>query len=314
MEKPFINIDIEATNRCNARCITCPRDKIEEFGDMSEETFEIILKRIKEYGKEKIGRVTFSGLGEPLLNKNIFSWTKKLRENGLEVEIVTNGSLVNEENAKNLWKSGLNQLSFSVGSVNKKIYEKLHKNLNFDKFMRNLRIAKELKPKTGKIVIFISPTKESREEMKDIVKKLRNYADYFFFFPFTSNRGGLVKNKKRFIFEDNNKKFENGAVSINEILRPTKRNYKIFSKYKNKCPIMNQIMYIDFKGDAVLCCNDVKKNNVLGNVKNNSLEEIQKEKSLLGYPEVCRKCNCPKELGPKDISSYLALARMALRI
>jgi 2-iminoacetate synthase ThiH len=39
------NVDIEATNRCNASCTFCPRDVMPDQGLMSRDTFEQALAR-----------------------------------------------------------------------------------------------------------------------------------------------------------------------------------------------------------------------------------------------------------------------------
>ena len=42
-------IDIELTNRCNAKCHFCPRDQTPHQGLMSPEVFEQALHRAVEY-------------------------------------------------------------------------------------------------------------------------------------------------------------------------------------------------------------------------------------------------------------------------
>ena len=39
MQLPFLNLDIEPTNRCNANCYFCPRDQTPHQGLMSPEVF-----------------------------------------------------------------------------------------------------------------------------------------------------------------------------------------------------------------------------------------------------------------------------------
>ena len=42
-------IDMEVTNRCNAKCHFCPRDRTPHQGLMSPEVFEAGLQRAVEY-------------------------------------------------------------------------------------------------------------------------------------------------------------------------------------------------------------------------------------------------------------------------
>ena len=70
------SIDIEPTNRCNAKCHFCPRDQTPHQGLMSPEVFSQSLLRAAEYrdlALEKLGEdvdISLCGLGEPLLNRH----------------------------------------------------------------------------------------------------------------------------------------------------------------------------------------------------------------------------------------------------
>lgn len=80
-DKPFM-FHIELTDKCNARCVQCPRNIIEE-GELKENPklhkVEITLNQYKSIFKnyqKKTNRVSFSGnMGDPVFAKDIFDIT-----------------------------------------------------------------------------------------------------------------------------------------------------------------------------------------------------------------------------------------------
>ena len=70
-----LTVDIEPTNRCNAKCYFCPRDATPHQGLMTPAVFEQALGRVVELRSRftELGRpsprVSLCGLGEPLLNR-----------------------------------------------------------------------------------------------------------------------------------------------------------------------------------------------------------------------------------------------------
>jgi MoaA/NifB/PqqE/SkfB family radical SAM enzyme len=106
------HIDIAISINCNLNCKMCGyREPIgDEKGLKTEDVFRL-LRDAKELGLENI---SFSG-GEALIRKDIFdivSYAKELKIN--EIAIVTNGTLVNEENARKLIEAGITSVNISL--------------------------------------------------------------------------------------------------------------------------------------------------------------------------------------------------------
>src|SRR5436190_6894408 len=114
-------VDIELTNRCNAKCHFCPRDQTPHEGLMSPEVFEKSLERASEYrdvARELLNatiRVSLCGLGEPLLNKHAPKFVKMVRDAGFDVAISSNGSLLDERRATALLDAGLQTILINAG-------------------------------------------------------------------------------------------------------------------------------------------------------------------------------------------------------
>ncbi|MGZ5372616.1 MAG: radical SAM protein [Aeromicrobium sp.] len=115
-----MTIDIEITNRCNARCRFCPRDLTPHEGLMSPDVFDQSLRQAISYrlllgehlSVDALARVNVSlcGLGEPLLNREAARFVGKVRDAGIVCSMSSNGSLLDEERARALVDAGLNDV------------------------------------------------------------------------------------------------------------------------------------------------------------------------------------------------------------
>jgi MoaA/NifB/PqqE/SkfB family radical SAM enzyme len=121
LQLPFLNLDIEPTNRCNAHCYFCPRDQTPHQGLMAPEVFDRALERTIEFGE--ITRVRFDtrikvnlcGLGEPLLNRNTPDFVRKVHDAGFEISLSSNGSLLDEKRGAALLEAGLQGIEINAG-------------------------------------------------------------------------------------------------------------------------------------------------------------------------------------------------------
>ncbi len=110
-------IEISESGTCNRTCSFCPRSD-ENFIDKKEfiDT-SLHLKmcvELKEHNYK--GTIRYSGFVEPLLDKNIFNliiMTRKYLPSS-NIEMVTNGDVLNLSRLKKLFTSGLNKLLISA--------------------------------------------------------------------------------------------------------------------------------------------------------------------------------------------------------
>ncbi|MHB1339022.1 MAG: radical SAM protein [Bellilinea sp.] len=104
---------IEPTNACNLGCRTCMRNVWDEpIGKMSTEIFSSILKGIQSF--TPLPMVFFGGYGEPLAHPDILDMIAAVRNVGAKVEMITNGTMLNETTASRLVELGLNRLWVSI--------------------------------------------------------------------------------------------------------------------------------------------------------------------------------------------------------
>lgn len=98
-------VNIEVTKRCNAKCNFC--NYWEEKGPPELDDYTDVIKQFRPVV------VSLSG-GEPLIRRNLHEIIRKFRPYCHYVGMVTNGTLLNEERARELFDAGVNQLSVSL--------------------------------------------------------------------------------------------------------------------------------------------------------------------------------------------------------
>ena len=109
-------VEIEPTDRCNARCIMCTKSisQNEHVSTISDALFDKIVNEIKEYA-DWIEWVTIQWMGEPLLDMQLEDRIRKLKSAGIKkVMLNTNASLLNAERCERLLNAGLDDLRMSM--------------------------------------------------------------------------------------------------------------------------------------------------------------------------------------------------------
>ena len=131
-------IYIEPTVACNLECITCFRNAWEQpIGRMTEETFEHIFAGLKELSP--IPAVYFGGIGEPLFHQKTIEWIRRVKQLGVKVELITNGTILNEKISRQLIDAGLDTLWVSLDGASPESYEDVRLGAEFPTVLENLR-------------------------------------------------------------------------------------------------------------------------------------------------------------------------------
>ena len=97
--------EISESGTCNRKCSFCPRSA-KDFKDVKEFIPTNLIKKIslelQSYNFK--GTIRFSGFVEPLLDKNIYNIINICKKNipNSNIELVTNGDVLNKERLKKL--------------------------------------------------------------------------------------------------------------------------------------------------------------------------------------------------------------------
>jgi|CXWL01.1.fsa_nt_gi MoaA/NifB/PqqE/SkfB family radical SAM enzyme len=134
---------VEPTVACNLDCITCFRNAWETpLGRMSDETFEAILDGLRAL--DPVPDVYFGGIGEPLFHPRAVEWVARAKSLGGRlrgraiVELITNGTLLNEKKSQQLIDSGLDILWVSIDGASPESYADVRLGAELPQVLENL--------------------------------------------------------------------------------------------------------------------------------------------------------------------------------
>jgi MoaA/NifB/PqqE/SkfB family radical SAM enzyme len=237
----------EVTDKCNATCIMCPRDKHDrEHGIMDQADYERSIDEVTALGAKK---VVLTGFGEPTLDKKLEKKISYAKSKGLFTYIITNGSTLSTKRARTLIESGLDEMRVSFYGMRPETYNAVMHGLDFDSSMKGLLGFLELREQLhSKIRVQISYL-EMEENKSD--------TEYF-------------------------QEFWEQKVDALEIWRPHNwsdgrqyRNTRVNEDLRNSCGRPeNGPLQIQWNGEVIPCCYDYNNAIVLGNAFKQSVPEI----------------------------------------
>lgn len=139
---------LETTNRCNAECIMCPRDRLERpLQRMEPSLFERLVGEAAELGIEAF---QLSFYGEPLMDPDLVDRVRLVRKRIPEawIQIATNGSLLSPERGRALMAAGISQIRISIDGNDGAEYGHIRQNLDHSVLLENLCALKEARDGT----------------------------------------------------------------------------------------------------------------------------------------------------------------------
>ena len=172
--KPNVNkIYLEVTSLCNFDCQTCIRNSWDEpMGKMSTQVFSQIVRQLEEL--PDLQCVHLGGFGEPLSHPEIFSFIETLKGKNLQVELITNGSLLNDACIEELIHLRLDKLFVSLDGPDETEYNLIRQGGDFANVTANITRLKrrkaELQTKLPELAIEFVAMKKNFHCLPDLVK------------------------------------------------------------------------------------------------------------------------------------------------
>ena len=133
------HLQLEVTTYCNQDCLSCGRrDIIEDPRHMNFGQFKKIYDQIRPFN------INLSGLGEPLLNPDIFRMIEYSRSNGSVVNFPTNLTL-NEKITRKLVDTQISQIKVSIDAITSDTYIIVRQSDKLDIVKRNIALINKIK-------------------------------------------------------------------------------------------------------------------------------------------------------------------------
>ena len=271
-----LNVIVEPGNYCNLNCTTCANNKLTRpKGQMSILLFKKIIDEIAE--ESPYTRLWLDFYGEPLLQKyKIYYMVDYARKKGLKnININTNGTLLDQEMAEMLLDSGINFISIDCDGFSKEVYEKIRVGANRDVTYANieylLKRKQERNLKEPIIEVKVMEMEENKDEIDDIIGYWRE-------------RGAWTTTRRLISW-----------AGMCEDIVPEVKTERI------ACGNAVGILPITWDGKAVNCVMDVDAQYACGDVNTSTIKDIwiKRNKEMVSkhmehkfdeLPEICRDC------------------------
>lgn len=266
-------LNIETTNRCNLKCIMCPRERMTRLqGKMDMGLYRKIVADCRGYA-EYISLFDLFMDGEPLLDDLLEEKIRIAKAAGIRViNFATNGVLLNQSRAKSLIESGLDRIVVDVDGIDKDTYEHIRRGSNYDKVILNVENLIALKKEIGspkpEVTVRMIGLEQTSLYKGAFLQYWKGKADHTVILP-GHNWGG--------------------AVQVGE-----KVNHR-----NAPCSYLWRQMIIHIDGTVVLCCMDYEGVHKLGNVSYESIYDIWHGEKFHEYRQMfenseidlCKHCN-----------------------
>jgi hypothetical protein len=268
-------IQIEATNLCNARCVFCPRDRMErEQGVMD---MALHRKIVDESAALGIHHVRLHNYGESFIDRRLVEKIRYAKSRGLgEVGLISNGSLITEPVARAIVEAGLDAINISVDAAGKEMFERTRVGLKYDRVIENIeglvRVRKELGATRPKLILsFVR--QENADAERAFIEKWSRIADKVHITNLHNWAGTLhTRSDVRF---------------------PCYRPWLTFT--------------VLWDGRVSLCCADFDAKAILGDLRTQTIADVWNSDVFRavrrahldhGGPDICHTCDLPKKDSP----------------
>lgn len=287
-----VSISIEPTTSCNLRCPECPsglRSFTRPTGMLQQEMFRKTIDQLKD----TLTYLTFYFQGEPYLNPAFLEMVKYASSQKIYTATSTNAHYLKDDVARQTVKSGLDRLIISIDGTSQDTYEAYRVGGDLKKVIEGTKNIIEWKKKLKSLtphVIFqflvVRPNEHQVPQVYKLAKQLgvdqvvlktAQIYDY-------EQGSDLIPEQEKY---SRYKKLMNGSYTIKNSL-------------DNHCWKMWHSCVITWDGKVVPCCFDKDAHFVLGDLKEQTFEEIwfgekyrQFRASLLksrNEIEICKNC------------------------
>lgn len=279
-----MSIDIEISNRCNAKCHFCPRDQTPHQGNMEPGTFTKALERAVEYQTEVLepmfgltAAINICGLGEPLLNKHAPDFVREVRDAGFLCGMSSNGSLLDERRGAALLEAGLQRILINVADEGQG-YEEVY-GLPYERTFENVTRFIDMARGRCNVSIVLVDHRRDPQHLEDMKALWRGHGVNRFMVFDVINRGGAL-------FVDH----------MQYSQYPEMEEARRLLTADGVAPICGApfiSLFVGYDGLYYLCCSDWKKEVPMGHVDDVSFLQVTREKlhHVTSRTSVCKTCN-----------------------
>ncbi len=130
-----LRLQVEAVPYCNLLCPACPRSYNSyerNNGFLKTTQFELLLNKFRPL------IVNLTGYGETMMHPNLVDLIKISRSFKAHTSFTTNATMINPGSIRDISDAGLDSITVSLDSVDRKTYERIRKGDTLEKLMSRL--------------------------------------------------------------------------------------------------------------------------------------------------------------------------------
>jgi MoaA/NifB/PqqE/SkfB family radical SAM enzyme len=162
---------IETTNRCDSKCQTCIRtfNTLEPPKDLTLAELQRIVAPFP-----LLDRVVLHGIGEPLLNRDLFAMIAYLKTRNATVLFNSDAISLTPARAEQLIDSGLDEFRISMDAARRETYTKIRGVDQFQRVVRNVHYLTALQQQRGcrtpRVSLWFTAIQTNLDELPDFVR------------------------------------------------------------------------------------------------------------------------------------------------
>jgi len=291
-------IRFEVSTLCNYACLICCRDRLTRKRElMSLKTFKFLLDRITGE-TDQYEACTFSGFGEPLLDKTLTKKIEYAANKGLKPLILTNASLLTLDTFRRFDELGVVSVRVSFYGDSAVVYNRIHGIGNQENFQRIKKMLTAICGSERKTKILMTYNVEKGINESDT----RNWIAYW------QNKADLIEVWRPHNWADG----KNYRTVQRELVTSCGRPFR--------GPLQVQV-----DGTVNMCCFDFDGKLLLGDLKTQSLKEIfsssrykkiaacHKKGDFKGSGLICEKCD-QRNIDKSDVMIYNSKFEIETRV
>jgi radical SAM protein with 4Fe4S-binding SPASM domain len=287
-----MSISVEPTTSCNLRCPECPsglRSFTRPTGMLKTGLFQNVIDQLAP----SLSYLIFYFQGEPYLNLSFLDMVSYASSKKIYTATSTNAHYLTDQAARRTVESGLDRLIISIDGTTQETYESYRVGGMLEKVIEGTKniVAwkKKLKSRTPHLIFQFLVVKPNEHQIEDVQKLAKDLGV------------NEVAFKTAQIYD-----YKNGSdliPTIDRYSRYTRQEngtYEIKNQLLDHCWKMWHSCVITWDGKVVPCCFDKDAHFVLGDLTQNSFQEIWRGEQYTEFRstllrsrseiEMCKNC------------------------